>query len=264
MLSRFFGVSAKLLASIAVIGLFFFFSARMPYFHPDRPLSLSSFIPQTGSAPATPMQPSALTLLDDDARFSGDFFDTANNGGFSMREVDVAGPCEGAGERYITSSCTDCVITPAVSDTGEPPTLLWINEAQGQSSMGTIFRDCAATLASGDVRVPVLSFSDDNIDLSGRANTDSDVPVPALADSERKSNMTLGNWAITVDLVAQGKPALEQMGSLLIDAGWSEVQQGATTQKNNQRVFSRGESHLCVVTLNPTDDAYQLVTMMNI
>jgi hypothetical protein len=55
------------------------------------------------------------------------------------------------------------------------------------------------------------------------------------------------------------------MGRLLRDAGWREMQQDARTgAAPNQRVYSRGDNALCVVTLNRADDGYQLVTMMNL
>lgn len=262
MLKRAAGIGAKLLASAVVIGLFFFLSARMPYFHPDKPISLAGFEPMTGNKPPAQRQTESLSLFDGEARFSGNFFDQASTGGFQMREVDVAGPCEGAGQRYLAGTCPNCSITPGIVDDGDPSTLLWIEGTGDQSRLGTIFKDCVTTLASGQVRVPLLSFNSQLIKLGNGG--DAEAAVPLLANTVRTSQMSLGNWAIAVDNVSLGAPALEQMGLLLKDAGWSEVSQGEQKPSPMQRVFSSEDSRLCVVTLNQTDEAYQLVTIMDI
>jgi hypothetical protein len=263
MLKSALNVIYKLAASLVAIAAFFFISAQLPYFQSDQPISLAGFTPMSGNNTAANL-PATLSITDGDARFSGDFFDAGSNTGFAMEEVDVAGPCTEAGERYLAHSCPQCSVTPAISDAGDPPTLFWMDPTAEQSTVGTIFRDCAAELPNGQVRVPVLSFSDNNIDLTRSGDDSTTAPIPALANSTRESHMTLGNWAITVDSVDAGVQALDQMGLLLGDAGWQEVSQGKDKPRSSQRVYARGEAHLCVVTLNQIDGAFQLVTMMNI
>jgi hypothetical protein len=264
MLARFWTIAMKLLSSVLIILLFFYISSQLPYFQPDRPFTIAGLAPQTGHSSAGTTLPSTMLITDGDARFTGDFFDSDSNTGFTMREIDVSGPCERAGERYIHDTCPQCNVTPAISDNNEPPTLFWMHQEAEQATVGTVFRDCATDLGNGQVRVPLLSFNGNEIDLTDSASHVNTSQIPTLAGSVRESNMTLGNWAIAVDTVTRGGRAMDQMGLLLGDAGWREVPQGNEKPQLAQRVYSRNDSRLCVVTLNRIDEAFQLVTMMNI
>jgi hypothetical protein len=257
------GVLGKLLMSLAVVTLFFFISARMPFFNTNTPLQLQVLTPQSGTSDVTTTAPAMLTLESGEARFSGDFFSGEGQGGFTMQEIDVTGPCGNAGKRYLAASCSDCTSVPAVSGSDEPATLLWTRTGDN-AAMGTIFRDCTAILESGQVRVALLSFQQDRVYLAAKANNRSKAEIPILGDSERVSNMNLGNWSITVDAVSGGQSALQRMQALLADSGWREAPQGQQQLAKMQRVLTRGDSRLCVITLNESDGEYQLVTMMNI
>lgn len=259
--------AGKIALSLAAITLFLYVSAKLPFFRGETP-SLMTLAPMnSGSAsPGRESPVGAITFAGVDDRFSGSFFGLEDGAGFQMLERDVPGECADAGRRYLAAHCPDCVVTVAQTDGEEPATLFFI---QPDGQLGTIFRDCSARVSDVLVRVPQLLFMDDTLSLPGREGSAlPESPVPRLARGERVSSMTLGNWAIAVDDVAERSGALAAMARLLQSAGWREQPQGDTPEPvENQRVFIRGDAsrrELCVVTLNQAEDGYQLVTMMNI
>ena len=269
MLRQFGSVVAKLALSAVAIVAFLMITARVPFFNTSEPLSMASMQPMTGAGILAAHNAAArITFASDDDRFNGSFYALGEDSGFQLEELDIPGPCENAGRRYLAQQCPDCVVTEAVAEPGQPSTLFW-SDARANGSMGTIFLDCTRELGDSLVRVPRLSFTDQTINLDAGSAIDAETaPIPRLARSERVSSMTLGNWAIAVDAVDQGDAAMASMGGLLNDAGWTELDQGE--QQDNavqQRVYARKlneSSALCVLTLNKSDEGYQLVTMMNI
>lgn len=266
MLKRLGGVAVKLALSALVIVAFIVLSAQAPFFRDDTPTLITTVPPLSGAGMAGLGSGAAqLSFAAADARFAGSFYALGQDSGFDLAELDIAGPCADAGRRHLEATCPDCLVTDAPLAPGQAATLFW-SQAVPDGSMGTIFVDCSAELAGGMVRVPQLSFNKQTLSLAA-ATTDpaSSLPIPMLAHSERTSSMTLGTWAIAVDAVRDENTALDSMGRILRDAGWRELAQaGQSGPVQNQRVYARDNSALCVVTLNEADEGYQLVTMMSI
>lgn len=268
MLIRMAGVFAKLALSVMVIIAFLAITARVPFFNTNEPLSVASFRPVTGAGvTAGSSMDSRITFAGADDSFSGSFYALGEDSGFELEELEVTGPCENAGRRYLAENCPDCVVTDALTEPGQPKTLFW-SDARNNGDMGTIFLDCVRELGNSLVSVPKLSFNEQIIRLDGtNGDTAETAAIPRIARSERVSHMTLGNWNIVVDSVEHGRDAVSSMGSLLVDSGWQRMSEGERDNRAiEQRVYARNAdegSTLCVLTLHRSDEGYQLVTMMN-
>jgi len=264
-LKKLTAVLLKIALSLAAVFAFITLSINMPFFSEDQEsgaIGLSS-LTDAGNQAAGLALPH-IGFADGSDRFDGNFFASGENSGFTLTDIDMQGPCENAGRRHLEQSCTQCVVMDGVSEPGQPATLFW-SDPNGSGEMGTIFRDCTMNVDDTLVRVPKLAFTAEIQNLDLRERPAGSAPIPKLARSERTSNMTLGEWTITVDTVHDNHSALDSMGRLLQDAGWQEAAQGSQTPAaENQKVYVRDESALCVVTLNKANAGFQLVTMMNL
>lgn len=268
------GLLLKLALSLAAVAAFLVLSAKVPYLskksEPVSWESLSGVEGMTGKASSAALQDSAPALIafpDENALFNGHFQLEGDGQGFATREVEVDGPCIGAGTRYLQQTCPDCGFVDSPAQPGQPATILWMSTGAGQDASGSIFRDCTQDLHNGSVRVVMLEFQADAIDLQGSPSGHVDMysaMVPTLPGSERVSVMTLGEWSIVVD-ESDSPSALLMMESKLLAEGWQRVEGevAPASPAANQRTYKRGKLGLCVVTETVEGDQRQLVTMTN-
>lgn len=265
----------KLFLSLLAVMAFVYFGLKVPAFHRSpEPIAWDAVAGKDLSAGTVidPLHSTALgdiQFATDDDLFSGSFFLADQDMGFDTRELKTAGPCNGAGLRYIKTDCPDCVIAEIESQDGEAPTVYWMKQATGEADVsGTIYRDCVASNADGSVTVPMLSFSSDTLALTNTtASTTSSAPspIPLIDGQKRISAMSLGDWSIAVDSVENSNNALLAMEAKLLVKGWVRTAKGEAPpiEYVDQRVYKRSPTELCVVSLTQEEDEFQLVTMTN-
>lgn len=257
-------VLGKLLLSLIAVYLFILIGSSLPFFHSSPTgYEITKASSTLASSSVLGMAPkSTLSIAGLDNRLIGQILSPDGSSGFSMEEVDTAGPCENAGERYLEKTCVGCTVSEGVAGEDGSKNLLWIRE---NGEVGMIYRDCTESLSNGQVRIPTVIMSSDSLSLSqDQAQAREQDPtraIPSLPGSTRDSAMTMGMWAIAIDSLRTKKNALDDMGNLLEIEGWEAVPKEG---QPNQRVFTRDSDFLCVVTLNETDQGNQLVTMMTI
>ncbi|MFT4520726.1 MAG: hypothetical protein ACI9JM_003131 [Halioglobus sp.] len=268
----------KLFLSLLAVFVFVYFGLKVPEFQRSaEPIAWDAVAGKNLSA-GTVIDPLNSTALGNiefasaDDLFSGSFFVADQDMGFDTREVNTAGPCDGAGLRYIKTDCPNCVIAEIESQDGEAPTVYWMKQAIGEAEVsGTIYRDCVANNDDGTVTVPMLSFSSDTLALAntapGTPGTPASVPspIPLVDGHKRISAMSLGDWSIAVDSVEDSNKALLAMEAKLLVEGWVRTATGEAPPLEyvEQRVYKRSPTELCVVSLTQEEDEFQLVTMTN-
>ena len=266
-----FSLAIKLIASGLLVAVFLVMTARLPYLEQgSRPVSWDSlsgtrtyFTPVT----FTGEDHAEITFADANALFSGQFYLAEEGVGFETREIDVDGPCENAGRRYLEQHCAGCDFSESPPQPGLPPTLFWFDVDQSVGESGNILRDCVAEVPGGKVRLAMITYQSDQLQLTGPAGDGSRVPSSALPEvpgATRVSVMSLGEWSVIVDEIP-GTGAMAEMERRLLGGGW-EIVPASTLRSpdgGEQRTFKRSATELCVVTQALEGDTLQLITMTN-
>ena len=264
-------VGVKVFLSAFVVVLFLVISARLPYLEPGGSADSwdtvsgvrSLFTPDTfrGASPAE------ISFADANALFSGQFYLADEGIGFETREIDVQGPCEDAGLRYLEQYCDDCNFTETPEQPGLPPTLFWMGKDKAAGESGNVLRDCVAELPEGKVRVALISYDSDQLTLADDIAAGSGMPTSALPEvpgATRVSVMSLGEWSIVVDEI-ENHLAFDHMEQRLLIADWEKIPDSVVRSPDGseQRIYQRGASELCVVTQAVDGESLQLITMTN-
>lgn len=198
--------------------------------------------------------------------FDAAFAATDNDAGFRSSEVQVAGNCAGAGQRYFEAECPGCELLGG-PDAGNADMLLWSERVDGRDVMRSVSRDCIGMSPAGLALVGTLTFGDGPADLRQKLDAPPATDrVPLLAGSVRVAAISMGDWFATYDKVPRPASALPDMAEALARRGWREVSDpGWPTHAalEGQRVFINPTNWLCMISLTRQGDDYQLLTIIN-
>lgn len=257
-------VIGRVLATLAILGLFYVLLTGVPY--------LPGQSPDTSSSPAAPgslvtsgaaSQLEAIEAGSVLGLFQGSFAADAAGSGFSSSEQVVDGPCRGAGARYVDAVCPGCPVVPGGDATpGEPGMLLWVEGG----TQHAVSADCVSINDQQQSIVGVLTFFDETMQLGGETAGSVNSKIPIVPGARRTAAIEMGSWTVAFDEVADTGLALSRMAGLLVAQGWREVSPDVPDLLPSvvgERVFANGTAAYCVVSVSQDGAQGQLVTMIN-
>lgn len=195
--------------------------------------------------------------------FNARFAATGDSPGFATEEHEIAGPCAGAGLRFIDTTCPDCQLIDAGPNA---EVLLWSEDVDGNTVIRSVSRHCINEPAVGVSVVATLRFEDGPLNFASGVADRTIGRIPLVAGATRVASIDLGQWTATYDEVARPSSALLDMTTALEKWGWRKVAGAPESNPKvfeGQRVFTNAANATCVISLTKQDDVYQLLTVIN-
>ena len=251
----------RALASLAVVFLAFWIAAYLPFADSGDRREAKRASPQRDN----------LAQLDGPQTFAtrdlpvlSGYVQSDIGQGFSMEEVVVAGPCLGAGQRYLESVCPQCVVTDSEGPEQSPAVLFWVEGSVDAPTAGAIFKDCSEEVSPSEVLVPTLTVGEDPwLDASNSEHPNAVELLPLPVVTSPLSVFTLGSWEIAEYDISHEADVAGRITDWLLARNWTLPGEQTISDSAEQLVYvSEGEGML-VLTFNEGSEGKTLIAMRN-